>query len=269
MKTYAEYMVYLLHAPFKKVKKEYNNWKALMYVLGNHVAPLKNYIFLIREETAIETAEKSLDIIGTGRRSPRYQAETDDQYRNRLLAKRTVAEMAGTKEGIIYQLRALGYDKAEVLPVPAETVRRYKFDGTIRFDGTHKWMPEGRNQEHWAEFMVVLPTDNPGTLNNFEILKNEINRVKQASSLAVYKFQASGQVEFETVNDFDLLSVTVAIENVSTLATAIKELTIPIKFETTNEIGIAGYIDKTFLWNGDYQFNGKKKWKSGLEEMEM
>ena len=130
-------------------------------------------------------------------------------------------------------------------------------------------MPEGRNQEHWAEFMVVLPTDNLGTLNNFEILKNEINRVKQASSLAVYKFQASGQVEFETVNDFDLLSVTVAIENVSTLATAIKELTIPIKFETTNEIGIAGYIDKTFLWNGDYQFNGKKKWKSGLEEMEM
>ena len=76
-------------------------------------------------------------------------------------------------------------------------------------------------------------------------------------------------MEFETVNDFDLLSVTVAIENVSTLATAIKELTIPIKFETTNEIGSAGYIDKTFLWNGDYQFNGKKKWKSGLEEMEM
>lgn len=240
-----------------------------MYVLGNHIAPLKKHIFLIREETAIETAKKSLDVIGTGRRMPRYQAETDEQYRNRLLAKRTVAEMAGTKEGIIYQLRTLGYDKAEVLPVPAETVRRYKFDGTIRFDGTHKWMLEGRNQEHWAEFMVVLPTDNPGTLNNFEILKNEINRVKQASSLAVYKFQASGQVEFETVNDFDLLSVTVAIENVSTLATTIKELTIPIKFETTNEIGIAGYIDKTFLWNGDYQFNGKKKWKSGLEEMEM
>lgn len=269
MKTYAEYMVYLLHAPFKKVKKEYNNWKALMYVLGNHVAPLKNYIFLIREETAIDTAKKSLDIIGKGRRMPRYQAETDEQYRTRLLAKRIVSEMAGTKYGIEYALKSLGYDNAEVLPVPSEMIKQYHWDGQIAFDGTHKWMPEGRNAEHWAEFMIVLPTDNPGTLNNFDILKDEVNRIKQASSLAVYKFQASGQVEFETINDFDLLSVTVAIENVSTLATTIKELTIPIKFETTNEIGIAGYIDKTFLWNGDYQFNGKKKWKSGLEEMEM
>lgn len=269
MKTYAEYMVYLLHAPFKKVKKEYNNWKALMYVLGNHVAPLKNYIFLIREETAIETAKKSLDIIGKGRRMPRYQSETDEQYRSRLLARRTVAEMAGTKEGIIYMLHALGYDNAEVLPVLPETTKQYKWNGQIAFDGTHKWMPEGRNQEHWAEFMVALPTDNPGTLNNFEILKNEINRVKQASSLAVYKFQSLEQSEFVTINDFDLLSITVETENMSKISTTIDRIIIPIKFETTNEIGIAGYIDKTFLWNGDYQFNRKKKWKSGLEEMEM
>lgn len=269
MKTYAEYMVYLLHAPFKKVKKEYNNWKALMYVLGNHVAPLKNYIFLIREETAIETAKKSLDIIGKGRRMPRYQAETDEQYRTRLLAKRIVSEMAGTKAGVEYILKTLGYDNAEVLPVPAEMIKQYHWDGAIRFDGSHQWQPFGKNVEHWAEFMVVLPTDNPGTLNNFEILKNEINRVKQASSLAVYKFQSLEQSEFVTINDFDLLSITVETENMSKISTTIESITIPIKFETTNEIGIAGYIDKTFLWNGDYQFNGKKKWKSGLEEMEM
>ena len=76
-------------------------------------------------------------------------------------------------------------------------------------------------------------------------------------------------MEFETVNDFDLLSVTVAIENVSTVATTIESITIPIEFATTNEIGVVGYIDKTFLWDGEYQFNKKKKWKSGLEEMEM
>lgn len=269
MNEYAQYMIYLLHAPFKKAKKEFNDWKNLMVILGRHIAPVKEYIFLIREETAIETSQKSLDLLAKGMRMARYQNETDEQFRRRLLAKRKVSEMAGTKEGILYALKSLGYENAEVLPVPPTSLKRNQWDGKIRWNGRAKWMPSGKEEKRWAEFMVVLPTENPHSLNNFEILKSEVLKIKQASSLPVYTFKASENIEFETRTEVDLISVTVVSTNEIEVENEINSLSLQPETQMNEQMYFRGYVDNTFFWDGTSKFDGRRKWKSELEEMEM
>lgn len=268
MNSYGEYMIYLLHAPFKKVKREYNNWKLLMRIFGKHFEELKGYIFLIREETSIETAEKALDLIGKGMRMIRYQNETNEQYRKRLLAKRRIAEMAGTKNSILYALKSLGYEDAEVLPVPLTSIQQNKWNGRIRWNGNDKWSSSSRNEEHWSEFMVILSTENPGSLNNFEILKQEILKIKQASSLPVYKFKTIENIEFGTSLSLEQVQVKTEVEFLEQIEHR-ASVSLEAELQFQEECIVQGHIDGVQKWNGVHKFDGKREWKSEVIEMEL
>lgn len=168
MDSYKEYMIDLLHAPFKKVKREVNHWKILMQVLGEEFDQVKESIFRIRDESAIHTATSSraLDMIGDGMRMKRFEGEDDERFRKRLLAKRAIAEMAGTRSGIRYAMKSLGFEEVEILPP---------------MDPLH---PDQKDMQRWAEFILRLngkrvPIEHR---KQWEIIQSEVRRVKQASS---------------------------------------------------------------------------------------
>lgn len=168
MDSYKEYMIDLLHAPFKKVKREVNHWKILMKVLGEEFDQVKESIFRIRDQSAIHTATSSraLDIIGDGMRMKRFEGEDDERFRKRLLAKRAIAEMAGTRSGIRYAMKSLGFEEVEILPP---------------MDPLH---PDQKDMQRWAEFILRLngkrvPIEHR---KQWEIIQSEVRRVKQASS---------------------------------------------------------------------------------------
>lgn len=271
MNSYKDYLYYLLHAPFKKVKKEINQWKILMKVFGSYFDEVKEYIFIIREETSLETATNSiaLDVIAIGMRMYRFEKETDDQFRKRLLAKRAIAEMAGTKHGILYALNSLGYEDAKILPVPSTNIDLNRWNGRNKWNGKDKWHSSVKDEEHWAEFMIVLNAENPKATKNLELLKSEIRKIKQASSLPVYHFKTSEVTEVETITEFELLNSRLEITFETVFYMEISMLFENMKIKTTNEISTSGIIDNVSRWNGIRKWNGEKKWNSSIIPIEM
>lgn len=168
MDSYKEYMIDLLHAPFKKVKREVNHWKILMRVFGEEFDQMKESIFRIRDQSAIHTATSSraLDRIGDAMRMKRFEGEDDERFRKRLLAKRAIAEMAGTRSGIRYAMKSLGFEEVEILPP---------------MDPLH---PDQKDMQRWAEFLLMLGADRVPIEHRkqWEIIQSEVRRVKQASS---------------------------------------------------------------------------------------
>lgn len=132
--TFGEYMFSLLFSPLKKARNGINQFQIFFYTVGGLFDQLRDEVFRVREEASILSASAPmLSEHGNDRAMLRYADETAEEYRLRLASKVMVAERAGTKQGVIMALRALGYSKVYIEPYYL------------------------RDPSRWAEFIVWLP----------------------------------------------------------------------------------------------------------------
>ncbi|HBQ43866.1 MAG TPA: hypothetical protein DD724_06360 [Lactobacillus acetotolerans] len=158
---YSDYMYYLLHAPFKKIRKEINQWYILFKVLGKYFDKAKEFLFLAREAVSIISAPEELLLLhGMDRDMIRLKGESIEDYRYRLLMKMEIAKQAGIVPGILLAAKALGYDETVHEPL-------YLTD-----------------ENRWDEFNLYLAGSYISNVNELSIISEEINKVKQASSKA-------------------------------------------------------------------------------------
>lgn len=156
-------MYYLLYSPLKKISKVRNQFYILFKVFGKVFDQTKQDIFRVREESMIISASaKMLEEHGRDRGMQKLKGEEIENYRMRLSMKNIIAEKAGTNEGILLALKTLGYEKSYIEP--------YYFFDTKR----------------WAEFVVYLSGKNISSINDLQIIDNEIMRVKPASAMPAY-----------------------------------------------------------------------------------
>ncbi len=156
--TFPEYLYFLLPSALKKNGKKASGWWMLSAVLGRRAQRLKDTILSVREQTMILTcAEALLPVFGQERDMPRLKGETARQYRLRLLQKYKIAEMAGTNEGILTAVKALGHDNVTIEPM-------------------HQTDPD-----RWAEATVWI-SGTKAVIPNREIIQQEINNQKPASA---------------------------------------------------------------------------------------
>lgn len=165
MNSFKDYMYYLLTTPLKKVSKIKNQFNILFDVLGKYFDNSMEILFFAREQSMLDKADQLfLPEYGKDRRMQRYNNETLENYRNRLMTKNEIAEKAGSIEGILLALKSIGYNKAFIEPY-------YLFD-----------------PDRWAEFIIFLDDkdDKQNEINDLGIVDIEVRKVKQASSLPSY-----------------------------------------------------------------------------------
>lgn len=163
---FVDYMYYLLIGPLKKVIKKNNQFYIFFKVIGKLFDQTKQDIFQVREESMIISAsEQMLEEHGRERDMPRLKGEDVESYRMRLLMKNVIAEQAGTKNGILVALKALGYDQSYIEPY-------YIHD-----------------PERWAEFIVYLGSNTPPGINDIAIIDSEVMKVKPARSKPNYAIE--------------------------------------------------------------------------------
>lgn len=151
-------MFSLLFTPLRKVVKSVNQFYVFFKVIGRLFDRVKEDIFRVREESMIISASEGfLTLYGKDRNMPRLKGESVEGYRRRLSMKGIIAERAGTNEGLILSVKALGYEKVRVEPM-------YLTDPAKWAEAT-LWISGG-------DFIV---TDR-------QVILNEINKVKPASA---------------------------------------------------------------------------------------
>lgn len=156
--NFGDYMYSLLFTPLRKVKRSVNQFYVFFKVIGQLFDRAKKDIFRVREESMIISASEAfLSLHGKDRDMPRLKGESIEGYRRRLSMKGIIAERAGTNEGLILAVKALGYEKVRVEPM-------YLTDPAKWAEAT-LWISGG-------DFIV---TDR-------QIILNEINKVKPASA---------------------------------------------------------------------------------------
>ena len=171
--NFGEYMFYLLTAPLKKHKST-NQFRIFFKVMGGLFDDTKQDIFRIRRECSIVTAARSmLQVHGDERDMVRLKGEEIEYFRRRLLMKAVVAEKAGTEEGILYALQALGYKNCYITPV---------------------WETD---PERWAEFYLHLDIDlDTEPRLDLKVFIEEVRKVKEASAKPNYMLHYSMSTKF-------------------------------------------------------------------------
>lgn len=161
--TFGEYMFFLLTTPLRKVQKSLNQYHIFFEVTGKLFDDCKQDIFRMRQEAIIATASAvMLDVHGQDRGMIRLRGESIEGFRTRLMMKAIIAEKAGSREGILLALAALGYEKAVIEPYSMKDPTR------------------------WAEFIVDLGAGNGQSVRDLAVIYQEILLVKQASSKPAY-----------------------------------------------------------------------------------
>lgn len=159
---FGEYMFDLLFAPLKKGTRKANQLYIFFKVIGRVFDGLKEDALRVRDETNIATASPiMLPVHGQDRNMPRLAGEDIEAYRARLAMKGIISEWGGTRQGILYNLAALGYEQAHVESVGPQ------------------------DPEHWAEFTVNLGVGNDRAVKDIHKIYNEIQTVKEGSSKLV------------------------------------------------------------------------------------
>lgn len=177
---FADYMFYLLNAPLKKHKGT-NQLYIFFKAIGNEFDGIKDDILRLRLETLITTASPiMLEIHGHERDMTRVKGESIEGFRQRLMMKAVIAELAGSEKGILLALKSVGYANCRIEPL-------WKTDRT-----------------RWAEFYIdfrMQDLDEANTID-FECIKREVMKVKQASTYPNYRFlyptTIMGNEEFES-----------------------------------------------------------------------
>ena len=171
--NFGEYMFFLLTAPLKKHKST-NQIRIFLKVMGSLFDDTKQDIFRIRRECGIVTASRPmLQVHGEDRDMVRLKGEEIEYFRWRLLMKAIVAEKAGTEEGILFALKALGYQNCYITPV---------------------WKD---NPERWAEFYLHLDIDlDTEPRLDLKVIMEEVRKVKEASAKPNYMLHYTTSTRF-------------------------------------------------------------------------
>ena len=153
------YLWGLLNRPLKK-GKENKRW---LTALGAELDDLQQSIFQLRKAWLVKTAPKEgLELLGEARGLPRYKDEDLELYRERVLAAFETYQNGGTYPAVKKTLSVLGYPNSEIQLL-------YNID-----------------PDRWAEFNIFLNQEKINEAKNLDVVKKEIRRVKQASSLPNY-----------------------------------------------------------------------------------
>lgn len=157
---FAEYMYYLFNAPFKQVKEKMNAWYIFCVVIGKYFDNVKAAFFSSRESSMVATASERFltDLHGNERGMLRLKGEDIENYRTRLMLKFDISQKAGTVEGILLTASSLGYDATQIIPL---------------------YLSE---PDKWAEFNLMLSGKSVSSINEINVITEEINKVKPASS---------------------------------------------------------------------------------------
>lgn len=166
MDKFRDYMFYLLPAVLKK-NKSLNQFYIFCGVTGQLFDDLKIKMFRLREESMLDTCSDSmLEIAGQDRGMIRMKGESIDNFRKRLKMKAQIAAMAGTKQGILYALKSMGYENCVITPL-------YESDPS-----------------RWAEINIdfyVESVDDPNEID-FKCIVESVMQTKKASTLPHYIF---------------------------------------------------------------------------------
>lgn len=161
-------MFYLLHKPLKILQEKSEIYK-IFKVTGKQFDHIKNTILEVKKQSIITSATgKYLDLQASDRNMIRYENEKDEDFRRRLIYKFEVEKLAGTKQGILLGLQALNYN--------VSVVSSYLIEN---------------EKENWAEFYVVIKEDILKNNYSFNVIKQTVMEVKQASAKPNFCFNYS------------------------------------------------------------------------------
>lgn len=265
---FKDYMFFLLHAPLKILQEKSEIYK-LFSIIGNEFDEIKNNILEVEKQSNIFSAEDSyLDLLANDRNIIRFQNETDEDLRRRIMLKPDIMKMAGTKKGIILALKSLNFE-ANVEPC-------YLID-----------------KNRWAEFTVIINDNLLKKSNyNFKIIKETVMEVKQASSKPnwafrydlynnlenkfIYKLDLIYNINFwgsnydKAYNDGNLIFngnfFNNGYENSNVNESTLKRVNLDISIKNINSIDNLVKIETRadYFNDGTYNFNGKITNNSGM-----
>lgn len=169
--NFGEYMFSLLFTPLRKAKKSTNQFYIFFKVIGKLFDYCKKDLFRVRAESmVISASEIMLPEHGKDRKMPRLKGEDVETYRTRLAMKAIIAENAGTKEGVLLAVKALGYEDSYIEPMYLSDPSR------------------------WAEFIVFLQGKTQATINDLYVIDAEVMKIKEASSKPNYGLSTAGTI---------------------------------------------------------------------------
>lgn len=169
---FSDYMYSLLFTPLKKIRQAGNQFYLFFKVVGKLFDDTKADIFRVREESIVASAsEVMLPEHGRDRDMTRLKGETVEGYRTRLSMKALIAEKAGTEQGILLALAALGYEHSYIERMSLH------------------------DAERWAEFIIFLGGKYPSGVNDIAVIDAEVMKVKEASSKPFYGIEERNIVE--------------------------------------------------------------------------
>lgn len=172
-KKFGDYMFYLLNAPLKKRKAGKNQFRIFFSVVGEIFDEMLEDIWKYRRQKMISLAEPLiLEIIGQDRDMYRLQGETIEQFRYRLQMKAIIAEMAGTRTGLLLALELIGYPGCDIIPL-------YETD-----------------RSRWAEIYIDVPVLHDV---NYNAILAEVLKVKTARTLPFFRFRYTVKAENKVV----------------------------------------------------------------------
>lgn len=183
MDNFSEYIQYLLPAVLKRNKSK-NQLLIFCRMMGLVFDDIKDAVLRLRKESLIETCSNCmLEIAGQDRDMVQLKGETYEAYRKRLQMKAQIAEMAGTQQGLLYALDALGYSNCTIEPLYL------------------------KDADRWAEININFWTesvDEDRTID-FRCIVSEVMKVKRASTLPHYIFYYPAVNENEETTDLKVI----------------------------------------------------------------
>lgn len=162
---FRDYLYYLLPTPFKKLKKELNQWYIFLSVIGDEYDKVQAELERALEETAVATCSDSLlEYYAQEREMYRYPNESNDTYRSRIAMRDEVEALGGTKQAILLAAKTLGFIDAE-----------------------HIWLPDLGYSDKWSQFLLRVTVNGVQDFpTDIETLKAEVRKAKDSTSLDNY-----------------------------------------------------------------------------------
>lgn len=161
---FSDYMFELLFAPLKRGKRAVNQFYIFFKVIGREFDDIKEIFFHVRDEANVISASPiMLPVHGQDRDMPRLPEEDIESYRTRLSMKAIIAKKAGTREGILLGLAALGYRSCDIEPFVY------------------------RDPARWAEFLVRIKCNLDDSMPISSMFKKVVRELKPASAKDNYE----------------------------------------------------------------------------------
>lgn len=166
----------------------------LVAACAANVDTLRAAVLTLRRTWVLGSApDDALDVHGEARTAPRWDEETPEAYRRRLMGLFETRQKQSTKPGMLALMEALGQPDARVHELYNDhDVQTY--DGTWAFDGQRVFDSPNR----WAEFAIYLPWGAAAfSAATFVRWLREVNRIKPAHTVL-----ASFRLELPTSDEW-------------------------------------------------------------------